>query len=382
MNQIIDCYEIAHKLGYYIGDNHGSNDKCCRFISKHLGERYQINWDPNSRRIRCHGHVINLASQAFVFAPDKETIDIVVNEVRQEAEAENGDVDEDEDEDEDNEHDEEARLVMVLKKKKRKSWKDIGPLGKLHAIVAYMRASELLYNEFLDAAGRMIPMDNDTRWNSWHTMSMVACELEGFVDIFVKNHRKAIGKYALTPDDWDILREINVFLKPFEKVTKATQGDLDSIEKTLVMMDILVKHLEKQKNKHANNAEFQNAILIAWYAFDKYYSLTDQVPAYAAALLLHPSRRKRYIDANWKKSWVRAVLPKLQSLWEEKYATVEEATSPALSQPAYEPDEYDLLERDLNVIQTFADDWESFIEADPTEISTKTALEWWCQEQQ
>jgi len=32
-------------------------------------------------------------------------------------------------------------------------------------------------------------------------MSMVACELEGFVDIFVKNHHKAIGKYALTPDD-------------------------------------------------------------------------------------------------------------------------------------------------------------------------------------
>ena len=34
------------------------------------------------------------------------------------------------------------------------------------------------------------------------------------------------------------------------------------------------------------------------------------------------------------------------------------------------------------MVQTFADDWESFIEADPTEISAKTALEWWCQEQQ
>ena len=122
--------------------------------------------------------------------------------------------------------------------------------------------------------------------------------------------------------------------------------------------------------------------LMAWHAFDKYYLLTDQVPAYAAALLLHPSRRKRYINVNWKKSWVRAVLPKLQSLWEEKYAIIKEATALTLSQPTHEPDEYDLLERDLNVVQTFADDWESFIEADPTEISTKTALEWWCQEQQ
>ncbi|PVH98900.1 hypothetical protein DM02DRAFT_25369 [Periconia macrospinosa] len=95
------------------------------------------------------------------------------------------------------------------------------------------------------SAARMVPMDNDTRWNSWHTMNTVACELDGYVDTFVKNHWKAIGKYALTPDDWDTLREIIVFLKPFEKVTTGTQSDLDSIEKTLVTMDMFVKHFEK-----------------------------------------------------------------------------------------------------------------------------------------
>src|SRR5712664_4983785 len=40
----------------------------------------------------------------------------------------------------------------------------------------------------------------------------------------------------------------------------ATQGD---IEKALVM-DILVKHFEKQKNKHVNNTEFHDAIMRAW----------------------------------------------------------------------------------------------------------------------
>ena len=59
-----------------------------------------------------------------------------------------------------------------------------------------------------------------------------------------------------------------------------------------------------------------------------------------------------------------------------------EATGLTPSQQTHEPDEYDLLEQDLNVVQTFADNWESFIAADPTEMSTKTALEWWCQEQQ
>ena len=65
----------------------------------------------------------------------------------------------------------------------------------------------------------------------------------------------------------------------------ATEGDNDSIDKPLVTMDILVKHFEKQKNKHVNDTEFHDAIMRAWYAFDKYYSLTDEVPVYAAALL-------------------------------------------------------------------------------------------------
>lgn len=235
-------------------------------MSRHLREKYQIHWEPKTRRIRCHGHVINLASQAFIFVPDKETIDAVVDEVRRGSDASGGDdADADLNSDEEDEgEDEENKLAAVSKKKKSRSWKDIGPLGKLHAIVAYMRASELLYNEFLDAAGRTIPMDNDTRWNSWYMMGTVACQLEGHVDAFVKAHRQEIGKYALTPNDCDTIREINIFLKPFEKVTTRTQGDLDSIEKTLATMDVLVKHFEKQKRKHSNNAAFQNTILMAW----------------------------------------------------------------------------------------------------------------------
>jgi hypothetical protein len=115
--------------------------------------------------------------------------------------------------------------------------------------------------------------------------------------------------------------------------------------------------MDEATYEDVNDTEFHDAIMRAWYAFDKYYSLTDEAPVYAAALLLHASRRKRYIDANWKRSWVRSVLPKLKCLWEEKYARNEEATGLTPSQ-------------------------QTFIAADPTEMSTKTALEWWCQEQQ
>jgi hypothetical protein len=90
VNAIIDWYKIAIKLGYYIGDNHGSNDNCCCFISKHIKEQHQVTCAPKTRRIRCHSHVINLASQVFIFAPDTETIDAVVNETRRESQTEMG----------------------------------------------------------------------------------------------------------------------------------------------------------------------------------------------------------------------------------------------------------------------------------------------------
>ncbi|EKG09653.1 transposase-like protein [Macrophomina phaseolina MS6] len=51
-------------LGFYTGDNHGSNDKLCRLLGQHLKGK-GINWDAKKQRIRCHGHVINLIVQAF-----------------------------------------------------------------------------------------------------------------------------------------------------------------------------------------------------------------------------------------------------------------------------------------------------------------------------
>jgi hypothetical protein len=56
--------EILLKLGYFIADNDGRNDICIRAILK----KYRPNIkDPNSRRVRCLGYIINLAAKAFLF---------------------------------------------------------------------------------------------------------------------------------------------------------------------------------------------------------------------------------------------------------------------------------------------------------------------------
>ncbi|EJP61990.1 uncharacterized protein BBA_09038 [Beauveria bassiana ARSEF 2860] len=69
--RVIADYNIWYKIGFYTGDNHGSNDKLCRFLGEHLqGKR--IAWDTRTQRIRCHGHILNLAVQVFLFMDSKE----------------------------------------------------------------------------------------------------------------------------------------------------------------------------------------------------------------------------------------------------------------------------------------------------------------------
>lgn len=93
-------------------------------------------------------------------------------------------------------------------------------------------------------------------------------------------------------------------------------------------MDILVQYFEKALSDYADDKEFSSRIRKGWEAFDKYYTKTDDCPLYAAALILHPNRRIKYIHANWKVKWQKPVLKKAKELW-ESYR--ERSPSPSIS---------------------------------------------------
>ena len=42
---------------------------------------------------------------------------------------------------------------------------------------------------------------------------------------------------------------------------------------------------------------------MGWIQLRKYYEKTDECPAYATALLLHPAHRAKYINTNWLEEW-------------------------------------------------------------------------------
>jgi hypothetical protein len=216
---VLEDYGISRKLGSIVSDNASSNDTLCRAVAAYLDEKESITWEVACRRVRCTGHIINLAVQAFLFhgCKDMELLD------QYEDQEENG-----------HQSDEEKRAAFRV----------MGPLGKLHNIVVHTRGSTSRSKEFKALAGRMVPLDNSTRWNSWFHMLAVADEAAGAIDTYTKNHIDVLRADYLSPEDWAGLRATKAFLKPFHRATLETQGDRATIDNVLFTMDILVQYFE------------------------------------------------------------------------------------------------------------------------------------------
>ncbi|GKU15585.1 unnamed protein product, partial [Fusarium langsethiae] len=73
---VIDEWGFASKLGYFVMDNAGNNDTMMRSLSLGLLRRYDIQYDPKVHRLRCQGHIINLAAKAFLFITDDEKLEV------------------------------------------------------------------------------------------------------------------------------------------------------------------------------------------------------------------------------------------------------------------------------------------------------------------
>ena len=69
---VLEEFDVAPRLGYYIGDNHSINDTCLRAICRKL--RPDIK-DPDSRRVRYLGYILNLTAKAFLFRTDADSFE-------------------------------------------------------------------------------------------------------------------------------------------------------------------------------------------------------------------------------------------------------------------------------------------------------------------
>ncbi|KJZ69425.1 hypothetical protein HIM_11198 [Hirsutella minnesotensis 3608] len=367
LQNVLEDYNIWSKIGFYTGDNHGSNDKLCRLLSGHLQEK-GIHWDARKQRIRCHGHVINLAVQAFLFVESKEAAQAALEEI------ERGD-----------EVGLTADFATKIKAQKALGWRRLGPLGKVHNIAVHMRDSDYRWNLFRRRAGRSLGLDNDTRWNSWFRLLDITLDLQEHVDWYQKKYYDDLQRDYLAPEEWRILEETRAFLQPFWKITQLTEGRYATLDRTLFTMDVLHKHYTQSFEKYSERHSLRSCIAASWAVFDKYYRLTDESPAYGAAMILHPSRRLAHIQKHWPKSWHKPVLDSVRKYWEQYYQVLPiGTTTPEVGKQSQVLDEYDLLALELDVVSPAmneVDEYKSFTTQAPVPIDC-SPLTWWLREEQ
>ncbi|KAJ6439010.1 hypothetical protein O9K51_08414 [Purpureocillium lavendulum] len=264
--EVIDEWGFASKLGYFVMDNAGNNDTMMRSLS--LG-RFDISYDPKVHRLRCQGHIINLAAKAFLFVTGSEKLE------RGESDLHN------------------VTLKHI------ETWRRKGPLGKLHNFVVFIQRSVQRTQKFLAIShNRRLARDNDTRWSSWYTMLRTALSLRDAID------------------------EDRVFPGEAKNDEKALESSFATLDNVLLAMDFMLAQFESGKEAHVDDATLAPMYNSGWAKLDKYYRLTDESPAYVAAIVLHPSHKWHYINENWKKEWAESSKKLIDKLWDE-YKPVE-----------------------------------------------------------
>ena len=98
-------------------DNISSNDTCVREILK-----IQPSLNPEKRRLRCFGHIINLAAKAFLFGKNPNAFEAEAN----------------------------SFIHFWQEEKKLETWRRLGPIGKLHNIVTYIQKTPQRREAFLN----------------------------------------------------------------------------------------------------------------------------------------------------------------------------------------------------------------------------------------
>ncbi|KAM4067529.1 transposase [Hirsutella rhossiliensis] len=339
VSEIIHEYGFEDRVGYFVTDNAESNDTCLDRLSTELEFRKQ------HRRLRCFGHIINLVARSILFGANVDAFE------------------------EDCQAEKEIQDDMNL-------WRRKGPIGKLHNIVHWVQRSgqrieklhklqsiENIALSLEDQTTYDVILDNATRWNSSEAMMERGYKLRNALDSLVqaevtewkeyvsrrtqngmrpmpKRSRKkpAIVDDKMSAEDWSVIAEYLAILGPLKIATKRlegrpSEGKVGATWEVLLTMEWLLKHLEDSKLRHERDEEpyLRIGCNLGWMKLDEYYTLTENSPAYLAALVLHPAFRWSTIESQWAEhpDWLVKGKAAVRELWEEyRVLTVEQDAIP------------------------------------------------------
>ncbi|KAL9561303.1 hypothetical protein ACKAV7_014658 [Fusarium commune] len=204
----IDC-----KLGVSICDNAASNDICLRNLYITLDASI-TRADTEARRMRCFGHILNLVVQAFLYGNNAASFELQS----------------------------EAYDILERVEEDLEHWRAKGPVGKLHNIIKFIRASPQRTEAFKAHAGEQ-EENNAMRWNSTYMMIERAVVKQSELNSFIQElgleadaSKRVPTADILTSDDWKVLRE-----------GWGTSGGHGRLWEVMTGMEFVLEHLEDCK---------------------------------------------------------------------------------------------------------------------------------------
>ncbi len=88
--------------------------------------------------------------------------------------------------------------MLIDSKTIRAKFQLLGPLSKGYNIVAYICRSSRRIATFKEYAGRIIPIDNYTRWNSQYKMLKVLLDLRSAVEQYCTKYKDELEDNILS----------------------------------------------------------------------------------------------------------------------------------------------------------------------------------------
>lgn len=234
---VLEEYGCTKAIGVVTGDNSGTNDTLCRAISAYLAEIHRIDWNPSQNRIRCQGHIFNLVVQAYLFNNEEEEEEMASYDKEEFLDIQ--------------------RDKKQIRERQNKIRTQMGAMGKLHNLIVHIRGSANRTREFVENAGRRVPLDNRTRWNSWYSMLEVAQQLpvKEALSLYAQKYYDSgtIDKRdILSPEDWIQLRTIRDHLFIFQEATLYLEGDRTTLERVSESLIAIQKWLQNTSVSYIN----------------------------------------------------------------------------------------------------------------------------------
>jgi hypothetical protein len=240
-------------------------------------------YDAVAHRIRCIGHILNLALHAFLLANSKEALQAAVD-ASGNAASQNGEtvllreLQTNTDGSAPSQMEEEgsstaisgtqtrgrgrgrgrrqpdntpasaeAATTVITSSNPAAGWSGITPLRKLHSIAVTLRSSAILHSSFKEEVGVCLGIDNDTRWNSWFKVIDTAIAKRPKIVNWLAKNSSHFGANSLDVEDWELLGKTHSFLQPFNQATLMTEKRDSSLSQAIMVMDALMLHFKESR---------------------------------------------------------------------------------------------------------------------------------------